>query len=240
MSYPLNYPTPQNANVQIFYARSRTTPTTNVTATWVKPQGASFVWFTLIGAGAGGDGTDGTFSSSGGVSGEVTNAMLPAFLLPDTLQIRVGIGGTGGGPGATAGTAGTPTIVYYQQKAGTGYEILNSSANTPMTAAGFYQFVAADNSSASVAPATSFLKGGGYRNENYIGNYGYSMLSGSSQFEGFFQMQPIIVGLGGSTNTSYSAGDGGIGCGGAGLPNTSGGTYVAGNGGNGLAVIITW
>jgi hypothetical protein len=44
MSYPINYPTPQNANVQVLYK----------TDDWVKPQGASFVWFTLIGAGAGG------------------------------------------------------------------------------------------------------------------------------------------------------------------------------------------
>ena len=55
MSYPINYPTPQNANVQILYK----------TDDWVKPQGASFAWFTLIGGGGGGAGGD----PSQGISG---------------------------------------------------------------------------------------------------------------------------------------------------------------------------
>ena len=131
MSYPINYPTPQGANVQIFRRG-------NTQFDWVKPQGASFVWFTLIGAGGGGGGG---FSNDddplnplyaaggGGASGGVTNFMCPAFLLPDVLQIAVGQGGDCGSFGtstttpATAGSNGQSTTVYYQQKNGAGYEI---------------------------------------------------------------------------------------------------------------------
>lgn len=138
MSYPINYPTPQGANVQIFrgggndqYARND----------WVKPQGASFVWFTLIGAGGGGGGN---FTNEvdplnpiyriggGGASGGVTNFMCPAFFLPDVLQVAVGNGGDAGASGyedavnftaASAGTIGESTIIYYQQKSAAGYQI---------------------------------------------------------------------------------------------------------------------
>jgi hypothetical protein len=79
MSYPINYPTPQGANIQIFESGG-------TTSDWVKPQGASFVWFTLIGGGGSGSGTQ------GGGSGAITNCMVPAFLIPDVLQINVSSG----------------------------------------------------------------------------------------------------------------------------------------------------
>lgn len=182
MSYPINYPTPQGANVQIFQGGDGDISIHQYTRAWVKPQGASFVWFTLIGAGGGGGG--GAYSNTlvnlyyggGGGSGNVTNFMCPAFLLPDRLQVQVGRGGNGGS-GTTDGLAGTgvdgtPTFIYYQQKAGTGYTILLASAGGggngadatsgsesnggngaaspadtggPMTAAGFYNSVDGQN-----------------------------------------------------------------------------------------------
>lgn len=173
MSYPINYPTPQGANVQIFRGG---VVNTNATRDWVKPQGASFVWFTLIGAGGGGAGNfqdsaiPAWYPGGGGASGNVTNFMCPAFLLPDVLQVAVGAGGSGGADAvdanAGAGLAGNSTVIYYQQKNGAGYELLKASgggggavnnsggaggtaaaANTggPMTAAGFYNSVAGQN-----------------------------------------------------------------------------------------------
>jgi len=68
MSYPINYPTPQGANVQIFQCRVRGAAATAWTHEWVKPQGASMVWFTLIGGGGGGAtgaGTGGTGGNGG-------------------------------------------------------------------------------------------------------------------------------------------------------------------------------
>lgn len=141
MSYPINYPTPQGANVQIF--RGGDIQTSQVgTRAWVKPQGASFVWFTLIGAGGGGGGS--AFNTSdvaiyfggGGASGNVTNFMCPAFLLPDALKIKVGNGGNGGSSGSndstgTSGAAGQPTQVFYQQKNDNGYELLIATGGDP-------------------------------------------------------------------------------------------------------------
>jgi hypothetical protein len=213
MSYPINYPTPQGANIQTFYK----------TSAWVKPQGASFVWFTLIGGGGGGDG-----SSTGGGSGGVTNCMVPAFLIPDELRIEVGLGGLIGGNGAVS-------RVYYQGPvSNNGYVLLTAGNGTPGTGGsaqpsnyfscmGFYQSIAGQAGSSSTvnASATTFLSGGASGGQ-VDANYGYRTTNG---YSGRFQTQPIIVGNGGSVD-----GTGGIGCGGG----------LTGPGGNGLVVIITW
>ena len=215
MSYPINCPTPQGANVQIFYK----------TEDWVKPQGASFVWFTLIGAGGVGD----PGQPRGGSSGAVTNFMGPAFLIPDVLRVVVGIGDG----------SGTATSVSYYQKSISQFTLLQAnsaissstaqaSASNYFSCMGFYQSVAGqqgESGSPLVASLTTFLSGGN-TSQSITANYGYV---GASNGKGYFQMQPIIVGLGSSDN-----GPGGIGCGG-------GTTGSAGSrGGDGLVVIITW
>ena len=219
MSYPINYPTPQGANVQIFTDTGYQGANGTV-RDWVKPQGASFVWFTLIGAGGNGNGT------AGGGSGAVTNFMCPAFLIPDMLQVRV----SGGGSGAD-------TQVIYQQKNSTGYVLLSgvaasgtngASAMTAnaFSAMGFFQSIAGQNGSSSnvSASSTTYLSGGGASNSPSVAaNYGYA----STSINGYFMLQPIIVGCGGITS-----GSGGIGCG--------GGSSATRPGGGGLAVIITW
>ena len=228
MSYPLNYPTPQNANVQIFYGGSG-----EDAKDWVKPQGASFVWFTLIGAGGGGD----TVTAGGG-SGAVSNFMCPAFLIPDELSIQIGAGGKNGAAGGT-------TAIYYRSKAAYG-PLLSASggaggasssggaavAANYFTAMGFYQSIAGQNGSgSSISPSnTTFLSGGAWDTNSVTANYGYSV-SGTNGF-GYFMFQPIIVGVGG-VNYGGVPRSGGIGCGG-------GGGSTATNGGDGVCVIITW
>lgn len=221
MSYPINYPTPQGANIQIFNQGGTTTD-------WVKPQGASFVWFTLIGGGGAGDG-----STIGGGSGAVTNCMVPAFLIPDELKIFVGLGFK-----LSIGVVGN-TVVYYQQKNSNGYVLLQANGTdntgTEATAAssnyfscmGFYQSIAGQAGSvgSQIASATTFLSGGNISGNNLTANYGYGFVGSPTNANGIFQTQPIIVGAGGTGN-----GKGGIGCGGG----------VTGNGGDGLVVIITW
>ena len=215
MSYPINYPTPQGANVQIFYAGVAT----NHIGQWTKPQGASFVWFTLIGAGGNGNG------SLGGGSGSVTNFMCPAFLIPDSLQVTAGV------PGAA------DSQVRYQQKNGAGYQLLiarlgsGGSGGTAMTAnaftaMGFFQAVAGQDGVAGnqTASSTTFLSGGAGLSSTVTANYGYTNSSGNTA--GYFQMQPIIVGVG-----AADVAKGGIGCGGG---------INSGRGGNGMVVIITW
>jgi hypothetical protein len=138
MSYPISYPTPQGANVQIFRGGDTNTAAHVVPRDWVKPQGASFVFFTLIGGGGGGGGN--YYSSSpgdrsrggGGASGNVTNFMCPAFFLPDVLQVAVGKGGAGAAwagadvPGNN-GSDGLATRIVYQQKAEADYLLLAAS-----------------------------------------------------------------------------------------------------------------
>lgn len=219
MSYPINYPTPQGANVQIF---NQPTLLSNPTSTWVKPQGASFVWFTLIGGGGGGNQT-----TTGGGSGAVTNCMVPAFLIPDSLVIEVGRGGPASGNG-------TASQVFYRQKDFSNFQLLiaqpalvngggAASPSNYFSCMGFYQSIAGQNGSASTqtASATTFLSGGSGANPT-TANYGYV-----ADTNGFFQMQPIIVGTGGTNNSPAPAG---IGCGGG----------LDGKGGDGLVVIITW
>lgn len=252
MSYPINYPTPQGANVQIFSQRSPTTG--NFTAEWVKPQGASFVWFTLIGGGAGGGGGDGaTLAGGGGGSGSVTNCLVPAFLIPDVLVIVLGPGGTGGTAGSGYdGNPGGDTFVRYQQKDTSGYILLRANGGSPgsatsntggaggtattsnyFSAAGFFQSIAGQTGAApgvNLSPSTTtFLSGGATLTSLSRSNYGYS-----PTLNGFFQIQPIIVGGGGA-----DTGVGGAGCGGGGC-NNIGSTTVGGRGGDGLVVIISW
>ena len=231
MSYPIKYPTPQGANIQIFNGYDLQSTAHLFERTWVKPQGASFVWFTLIGAGGG---TDSTGSIAGGGSGAVTNFMCPAFLIPDSLAIVVGNGGV-------KNVGGVATQIFYQQKTGAGYTLLEAAGGVggdsggaggtamtanAFTAIGFFQSVAGQAGAlgALSASATTFLSGGS-PSGTVTANYGYSN-AGS----GFFQMQPIIVGTGGG---STGSGKGGVGCGGG----NSAGT---GLGGDGMVVIITW
>ena len=259
MSYPINYPTPQGANVQIFQEGGSTSD-------WVKPQGASFVWFTLIGSGGGGASNGG-----GGGSGAVTNFMCPAFLIPDLLRINVGKGSVGGVSNNWT-VAGTNTTIVYQQKNGTGYTLLTANAGTgepgqaggaataanAFTAMGFYQSIAGQTGSNSAvaltASTTTFLSGGSGYEASVTANYGYSLpaavradppLVGGS---GFFMQQPIAIGRGGAgvamfltTGDSSNGGNGGIGCGGGDGATASGGAFgTGGAGGDGMVVIITW
>lgn len=217
MSYPINYPRPQGANIQIINTTLRYVD-------WVKPQGASFVWFTLIGGGGNGNG------ATGGGSGAVTNCMVPAFLIPDVLRVR-------------AGSVGADTTIQYQLKDGTGYTLLEAktasgatggaaSTSNYFSCMGFFQSVAGANGSSSDIPTastTTFLSGGAASGA-VIANYGYQ--TSSTNQPGSFLMQPIIVGSGGSGTTSNPV-PGGIGCGG-------GAASPSGTGGNGLVVIITW
>lgn len=239
MSYPFNYPTPQNANIQIFREGGSSSD-------WVKPQGASFVWFTLIGGGGGGFKSGTVGLQAGGGSSAVTNFMGPAFLMPDVLRVNVGAGGLSD---VTTPTAGGASTIVYQQKNTTGYTLLTvngggagasgaggsggaASSGTSFTAMGFLYSVAGQpgNAGGVVTPSSfTFLSGGAGQNQQVQANYGYSTAAGGTS-DGFFMMQPIMVGVGAVQN-----GTAGTGCGAGG-----GATGAGGKGGDGLVVIITW
>jgi hypothetical protein len=261
MSYPINYPTPQGANIQIFKEGGSTSD-------WVKPQGASFVWFTLIGAGGGAGYTLDTSAGAaggGGGSASVTNCMVPAFLIPDVLRITIGKGGIGAKTSVGAATSGENTVLSYQQKATSAYTLLTANGagggtngtigatgtggaagtattSNYFTCMGFFQSVAGQDGTIGTtsAPTNTFLTAGGCA--DIVGNYGYGIgQSTNPPASGYFQMQPIIMGYGG--NSAMGAGgsnattNGGIGCGGG---SSFYGPAAGANGGDGLVVIVTW
>lgn len=264
MSYPINYPTPQGADVQIFYAG---------TSDWVKPQGCSFVFALLVGAG--GNGADGTTSDGGGGggSGAVMTALMPAFLMPDQLRVLVPAGGAG------SNAAGARLI--YQAKDGTGYILFgqsngsNASGASPGsggTASGFNAFGAAciTQSVAGqsgtipgnnvIASNTTFLSGGaggatsqGGNGSQVSINYGYPTLAGGTGGlvggngrNGISVLSNLIVSQGGSgggganDTVGGAGGKGGFGSGGGGGGRCNTGTSLGGNGGDGLIVLISW
>lgn len=248
MSYPIKYPTPQSANVQVFQAPKKTsTPNHMNNTSWIKPQGASFVWFTLIGAGGGGGGYDGVDFGGGGGTGAVTNFMCPAFLIPDQLSIVVGNGGAGGSTSAQ-GAVGGESSVYYDVKAKEAYMLLNayggqgglpgasggaggnSMLPNNFTAMGILERTSGVSGNTG-ASGTTFLTGGQSGTANYL----YSNAPVSNSAPGFFMMQPIMVSAGGYGNGGSASRDGGIGSGGGG-----GTSDFGGKGGDGLVVIITW
>lgn len=262
MSYPINYPTPQGANIQIFKGADPQTTGHLFERTWVKPQGASFVWFTLIGAGgAGGRGLSGTANGYGGGSGAVTNFMGPAFLMPDALSVIIGVGGAPGTSNGASGGSGTASTIVYQQKDGTGYTLLTAnggsggnggggslngvggtaSTSNYFSAIGFFQSIAGQDGSNSPPPSSTTFLSGGSRGDSFVrANYGYKTSEANSNGQsGMFQMQPIIVGLGSTSSASAAATTyAGIGCGGGGGNQTT--NFYGGKGGDGMVVIITW
>ena len=125
---------PDNAKVDWFMQPTAT----NEVHTWTKPSGCNFVYMITAGAGAGGAGgytmaagTPGNAGSGGG-SGAINTLLVPAFLIPDTLFIKVGIG-SAGGPPATAQNftaAGGPTIISaYRVQSATEYLLFSNGGN---------------------------------------------------------------------------------------------------------------
>lgn len=209
-----NIAKPQNCDIQIFYKDS----------TWLKPRGSSHTYMLLIGGGGNGNG------SVGGGSGAVTVWYGASQNIPDSLIVIVSTG-----PATNSTVRGR-----FNSGSATGINLINTSstdttggaggaatAANQFAASGFYQSIAGQNGSASAiaASTTTFLSGGGGATIN-SGNYGYSSENALGNGNGFFQTQPIIVGVGGFGN-----GKGGIGCGGG---------ITSGVGGPGMVLIASW
>jgi hypothetical protein len=212
-----NIATPQGCNIQTFYGSDGS----GANKTWIKPRGVSNVYILLIGCAGNGDGI------TGGGSGAVTVWYGAAQNVPDLLYVR-----------ATVNSA-TATSILFLLPSGFYSTLLTapsgnaSTAGAAMTAnqfaaSGFFQSIAGQAGSGGnlFASSATFLSGGGAVAGNQTSNYGYTLGSVSSDRNGFFLMQPIIVGAGG-----MGTGKGGIGCG--------GGASV-GSGGPGFALIASW
>ena len=215
--FPFPIATPQGCNIQTFYSRSATAA--GGQRAWNKPTGVSHVYMMLIGPG--GSSAD----PAGGGSGAVTVWYGAAQHIPDSLVIGIGTSGTVNSTTVSArfsNSGTTPTALLTANRA------VSTTGGTAMaanqfTASGFFQSTAGQNSDTNGASATTFLSGGGLSSgSTKTANYGYTTTS-----NGFFQLQPIIVGVG-STNTGTNA----IGCG------AGNGTDL--DGGPGMVLIASW
>lgn len=92
------------ADVQVFLANAPTSTgaAEDGVVTWRKKSGATMVYiFALAAGGGGGNGFVGAVSAAGGGAGGGSGAQvfceIPAILLPDSLYVMVGVGGSGAG-----------------------------------------------------------------------------------------------------------------------------------------------
>jgi hypothetical protein len=194
-----------NADVQLFYQN----------ATWNKPPGVSHIYMLLIGGGANG------VSDILTASGAVTVWFGAAQHVPDSLVLSVSTGNASNTVVQYRGANGLNALLTAEASTAGGSAADGMDPN-PFTASGFFRSV---DGSISTSPATTFLSGGN-ASSNATGNYGYTR---AGSFLGFFQLQPVIVGMGGGLSNR-----GGIGCGG-GSSSSSGA-----RGGPGLVIIASW
>lgn len=219
--FPFPIARPQGCDIQTFYGDGGSGATAQ--KSWNKPPGVSHVYMLLIGGGGNGDGT------TGGGSGAITAWYGAAQHVPNNLVITVNKGGdTSTTQVGYRFSDGIYTLLSANpansQSAG-----LDTAANQ-FAASGFYKSMAGqDGSTTIISPSSfTFLSGGGGSSTNNVNaNYGYSTPGTSTSVNGFFQMRPIIVGVGGK-----AAGKGGIGCGGGGTG--------SGIGGPGMVLIASW
>ncbi len=265
-----NFPTPQNANYQEFYAGGTNPPTRGTTYSWIKPRGVSMVRFLLIGPGGGGGNGTSTTGGNGGGSGAVTSFIVPAMFIPDQLSITPGIGGTAGGAGV--GTAilfriGNFSTNVLVAQASNGQTAGGAQPSNYFTAAGIFSSTAGQagaNGSATgagtnvSASTTTFLSGGaggagGSAGAETGGSvtpvFGYPVLAAATGGgtavgkDGYFITQPLLVGCGGAGGTtSTTAGTRG-GRGGIGCGGGGAGEDSltgGGQGGGGAVFIWAW
>lgn len=177
--------------------------------TWSKPPGISFVHIICIGAGAGGSGAypyvAGTAArgGSGGGAGALNSVFLPAYLVPDTLYINIGIGGAGGAASNVAGTAnvaqaGTSTYVTFYPVQGAAYSFCmanpGGAGTVPSAGAG------AIGGNAGATATSTFFPNSQVGLRNYVGGQagGTGGQNGATSVTAVYR---ITGGGGGSGNT---------------------------------------
>jgi hypothetical protein len=138
-----NLPNKTDQNTYIFYANASSSLSGSFQA-WNVPEYAAFLHFTVIGGGGGGGGgtggaglTVGRSGGGGGAPGGLVAVSIPTILLPKTLYLQVGYGGTPGTgsnnaaiPGQ-AGQGGTISYVCLYPEINPGSVLIQSSNTAP-------------------------------------------------------------------------------------------------------------
>ena len=190
--------------------------------TWTKPAGAQFILVQCIGGGAGGRHGSGGIRRGGGGGGGNCMRLLRADIVPETVNITVGAGGSPYGNGGTS-SFGNATGVYVAGYGGTGQA--GGGAGTPHTGNPAWGNLGGAADKVAVGISAEY-GGAGAANPEYANYYGEG---GSSLWGG---------GAGGGgggyhTNVGDIAGASGGSSGHGAVPGGAGGTGSSGNGANG-------
>lgn len=215
--FPYPIAKPQNCDIQTFYGGN----TTLQTFSWNKPIAASHVYMLLIGGGGAGDG------SLGGGSGGVTVWYGAAQNVPNSLVV-IPASQLNGNP-TTVNYRGASLITLLSAGTGNGSSGGSQYSVTSFGSSGFFKSIAGQdgNSGGTQIPSSTFLSGGSDNSWPCYGNYGYANENAGATVgtNGYFQLQPIIVGVGSCQNYR-----GAIGCGGG----------VSGSSSAGMVLIASW
>ena len=168
----------------------------------------------LIGGGGTGNG-----STVGGASGSVSVWYGAAQNVPDSLRIQVGKTLAVASSVFYLGSNGTPVTLFSAATPSSNIVAGTQGANY-FTNSGFLTATNGQAGAGGISASGSTFLSGGANTGTVIANYDYQ-----NKNNGYFQLQPIIVGTGG-----VNTGVGGIGCG--------GGTNA--KGGNGFVLIASW
>ncbi|OLT26551.1 hypothetical protein BJF83_20925 [Nocardiopsis sp. CNR-923] len=203
------------------------------TLTWARPDNTRLVWVRAVGGGGAGGGAASTSSGessggSGGQAGGYAEAWIPSYLLPTTVEVIVGSGGTAtpGGPGGDGGDTRFGTLVA--AGGGAGGLTLTASGTPGANNGGGYSTVAL------LGDVTADGQGGGagmrLGSTGAVGGMGGSSVWGSGG-----------RGLGavtGQVSGTDGRGPGGGGSGGAAGPTSS--AQRGGEGGPGALVVVAY
>jgi len=226
-----NLPTNDFKN-QVFYNTSVTT--------WTKPQGISMVYILAIGAGGGGglggnSGGINTIGGGGGGSGGMSRLIIPASIIPEYLNITVGLGGRGGiNTTDRNGLAGGTTIVQLPKGSGVAANYVlvalggGGGTNGVQTGAAGAAAGLAGSTNMTYSTLGIFTSIGGQ-----AGSAGGNTTNGSNVT--FASLIPISGGAGGggaSTTTPFSGGS----IVGSGIVPTLSGGIAGANGQNGFSL----
>jgi hypothetical protein len=114
-------------DVRIFYTHQKGSSLNPRPQQWEKPRGCSMVFMWVLGGGGGGGGGFRDVAGSnrggggGGGAGGLATLLIPAFLVPDQLQVYVGEGGGGGAGGNPGNSASGQQSAITTQVPGIGY-----------------------------------------------------------------------------------------------------------------------
>jgi hypothetical protein len=233
----MTYNLPDNSyKTQIFYQNG----------IWIKPQGISMIYITLISAGGGGAGGQSSSSGLGGVGGGggamgyLLKLLIPADVAPDSLRVTVGVGGGGGGANINGGSGGLTRIESYDSNGtNTAVTLLQQNGG----GGGATGLIGGGGGGLGTALTTANWKLGHlgiFVNDvapTYLGGgAGGSSASGTSRTYGTSASVPYTSGAGGggknTSNVGFNGGDiiiTGI------IPTNSGGVADGGSGGNGFS-----